>query len=206
MYGKKAKTSASSTSMLSAKKETKKIRAKRIRPSASLIKYGEAKVVSRSSSSPLAEVYKTDDFRNEWANEVQFHVARNVLHLRRYRKTSQASLAQAMGTSQSAIARIESGQENITLDTLRRLVAALKGRFFVSIPPQECCTTRQISPWWEISSPAVNRWSVVGYTSMQTEQTEQLIVGLERRHERLLSGNTLPGASGMLLETSRAGS
>jgi len=96
----------------------------------------------------LAEIYETEQFKNEWANNVRFHVARNILQLRRYRKESQSSVAGKMGTSQSAIARMETGQENITLDTLERLTDSLRGRFYVSIYPQEC-PFRPIMPWWE---------------------------------------------------------
>jgi transcriptional regulator with XRE-family HTH domain len=104
----------------------------------------------------LADLYKTDEFRNEWANDVKFHVARNVLYLRRYRKMSQGSVAAAMGTSQSAIARIESAQENITLDTLQRLIAALGGQFHVAISPAEC-SLQQKHPWWEVTSPSLSQ-------------------------------------------------
>ena len=57
-----------------------------------------------------------------------------------------------MGTSQSAIARIEAGEENITLATLERLVKTLKGRFLVSIQPEEFPFIRP-KEWW---APVVN--------------------------------------------------
>lgn len=158
-------------------------------------------MLSRPSSSQLADVYKTDEFLNEWSNDVQFHVARNILHLRRYRGMSQDSVARAMCTSQSAIARIETGQENITLDTLRRLVVALKGRFYVSIPPQECAR-EQMRSWWEVNESAVNPWNVVSYIARRDHQTDQVIVGLERRHGADLFGSTFPLRAGMLLEPS----
>src|SRR5262249_41166339 len=53
-----------------------------------------------------------------------------------------------MKTSQSAIARIETGRENVTADTLERLIGALHGRFYVSIHPQECHVPTMM-PWWE---------------------------------------------------------
>jgi transcriptional regulator with XRE-family HTH domain len=97
----------------------------------------------------LAEVYETKGFRDEWDNAVRFHVARNLLHLRRYRRLSQQKLAAAIGTSQSAVARIESAQENITLDTVERFVHGLDGRFFVSIQPAEHVQIQTL-PWWEL--------------------------------------------------------
>ena len=158
-------------------------------------------MLSRPSSSRLADAYKTEEFLNEWANDVQSHVARNLLHLRKYRRISQASVARAIGTSQPAIARIESGQENITMDTLRRLIVALKGRFYVSMPPQECAP-HQVPPWWEMNESLRKPWYMVGYAARRGDQTDQLIVGLERPHELDLSGSTLPLKELMLLEPS----
>lgn len=45
--------------------------------------------------------------------------------LRLHRGLSQSQLAQTLGTSQSHIARIERGTENLTIDTCRRLSQAL---------------------------------------------------------------------------------
>ncbi len=42
---------------------------------------------------------------------------------------TQEQLAQRMGTSYSAISRIESGQHNTSVQTLQRLAAALEMRF-----------------------------------------------------------------------------
>jgi hypothetical protein len=112
---------------------------------------------------------------------------------------SQTSVAHAMGTSQPAIARIETAQENITLETLRRLVVALKGRFHVSMPPAECASG-PIRPWWEIDrSP----WTVVAVASRRAPETDQVIVGLERAHGLNLSQDTLStGGGSILLEAS----
>jgi len=101
--------------------------------------------------------------------------------LRRFRGMSQSAVATAMGTSQSAVARIEGAQENITLDTLQRLIVTLKGRFYVSINPQEC-PVQQKRPWWELvgSPTAGNPWSLVGYATRRSTLGDQLILGLER--------------------------
>src|SRR4029079_7023054 len=107
-----------SMSTPSVKRQTKKILATPPAPGVSMMKSAPVEVLSRSSISPLAEIYETEQFKNEWANNVRFHVARNILQLRRYRKDSNSSVAGKRGKSQSAIARMETGQENITLDTL----------------------------------------------------------------------------------------
>src|ERR1035438_3364397 len=184
----------SSISLQSAKKTTKKTRKTRLKPGASM----KEEVVSRRLSSPLAEVYKSESFKKIWANDVRFHVAHNLVYLRRYRQVSQSQLGAAIGTSQSAIARIESGQENITLDTLERIVNGLDGRFFVSIHPAEYAPP-QVRPWWEaiLSAP----WQVVGIVARSTAQTDQVIVGLER--DRGISSSTLAlGSTGLLAQSS----
>lgn len=139
----------------------------------------QAEVLPRRSYSPLAEVYETRAFRDEWDNDVRFHVARNLLHLRRFRGVSRKQLAAAVGTSQSAVARIESAQENITLDTVERFVHGLDGRFFVSIQPAEHATLPARTWWDTITSPP---WNVVRVERRQTGLTDQVLVGLERDH------------------------
>jgi hypothetical protein len=101
---------------------------------------------------------------------------------------SQSKLGSAIGTSQSAIARIESGQENITLDTLERYVVGLDGRLYISIHPPECAPPHA-RPWWESLGSSVHRpWNVVGVAARRTTTTDQVIVGLERDH--IASANT----------------
>jgi len=48
-----------------------------------------------------------------------------VRDARRHRGLTQLQLAERLGTSQSAVARIEQGGQNLTLDLLGRLSAAL---------------------------------------------------------------------------------
>jgi transcriptional regulator with XRE-family HTH domain len=164
-------------STLSVKSKTKKIREIPSTQDLSPTQYGLEVVALRPSNSRKREIYKTAEFQSEWANDIRFHVARNVLHLRRYRGLSQKDVADAMNTSQSAIARIESAQENITLDTLQRLVGALEGRFEVTIYPQEDAV-KLTHPWWK---PTINPWKVCGTAVSYTADTTQLLVGLERQ-------------------------
>lgn len=55
-------------------------------------------------------------------------IGRVVARLRAEKGWTQARLAEAIGTSQSAIHRIEKGQQNVSLDLTRRLSAALGGQ------------------------------------------------------------------------------
>ncbi|MBK5295325.1 MAG: helix-turn-helix transcriptional regulator [Acidobacteriia bacterium] len=99
---------------------------------------------------------------------------------------SQIAAAKAVGTSQSAVARIESAQENITMDTLRRFVVALKGRFHVSIPPQECVTGSMRS-WWEMGEPSTS-WHLSDYAV--SDDAKHLLLLMGRQPETTLTQGT----------------
>jgi len=53
--------------------------------------------------------------------EKQLEIAYKILQLRKKKKLSQAELAKRIGTKQSNIARMESGQQNFTTDTLQKI-------------------------------------------------------------------------------------
>ena len=56
----------------------------------------------------------------------EFELAKEIIELRKRRKLTQKELANQIGTSQPAIARLESGNyKNISLSFLRRLAHAL---------------------------------------------------------------------------------
>jgi transcriptional regulator with XRE-family HTH domain len=113
---------------------------------------------------------------------------------------SQAEVSKAMGTSQSAVARIESAQENITVDTLQRLIVALNGRFHVSIQPQEYPEQPQKRPWWEVARRVESGWTVVRIEGLRNSQTDQFIVGLERPHGLYTTSPIALSKAGMLHE------
>jgi len=54
----------------------------------------------------------------------QLEIAYQILKLRKQQKLSQLELARKLKTNQSDIARIESGQQNLTTETLHRLATA----------------------------------------------------------------------------------
>ena len=62
-----------------------------------------------------------------------FEFAEQVRTLRGQAGSSQVELARRMGTSQSAIARLESGGTMPTLDTLERVAAALGAELVVEL-------------------------------------------------------------------------
>ncbi len=101
-------------------------------------------IVSRS---PLADLYDSHAFQLEWDNDLRFNVARHLIRLRKYRHATQTDVAERAGTSQSRVARVEGGDENITLDSLVRLVEGLHGRVRLSIEPAEL-SFPTLPPWW----------------------------------------------------------
>lgn len=58
-------------------------------------------------------------------------IARIVIRRRIELELTQEQLAQRMGTSHSAISRIESGQHSTSVQTLQRLAEALEMRFLI---------------------------------------------------------------------------
>jgi len=56
----------------------------------------------------------------------QLEIAYQILKLRKQKGISQGELAKKIGTKQSDIARMESGQQNFTTDTLQKIASAFK--------------------------------------------------------------------------------
>lgn len=160
------------------------------------MQYCPEEVVSRPSNSLIKEAYQTEEFKNAAMNDLRHHVARNILYLRRYRRMSQAALARAAETSQPAIARIETAQENITLDTFERLIVALKGRCILAVPPAEIARSAPHC-WWETlkqnTSAGTGAWTVMGSVTWRNDLTECAIVGLKRqsKHPGVATATTL---------------
>jgi len=75
----------------------------------------------------LAKMMKKKSFVKEYsALEDEFELAKEVIALRIKAKLTQAQLAKLAGTSQPAIARLESGSyKNLTLSFLRKIGDAL---------------------------------------------------------------------------------
>jgi ribosome-binding protein aMBF1 (putative translation factor) len=55
----------------------------------------------------------------------QLEIAYQILQLRKKKNISQAQLAKKIGTKQSNIARMESGQQNFSVDILGKIAEAL---------------------------------------------------------------------------------
>lgn len=55
----------------------------------------------------------------------QIEIAYQILQLRKKKGLSQSMLAKKIGTKQANVARLESGQQNFTLETLQKIARAL---------------------------------------------------------------------------------
>lgn len=153
---------SSSTSMRSARRQTNATQM--IAPGRAVdmkTSSGPQVVVSARSRSRSEAVFATDSFRRDWENDVPFDAA-NLVHLRRCRGWSQARVAKLIGTSQSAIARIENEDGNITLNTLQRLATAMKARLRLSFPPEEIAMPPAPAWWSSLPGSLKGCWTVKG--------------------------------------------
>ncbi|MGE5417090.1 MAG: helix-turn-helix domain-containing protein [Acidobacteriota bacterium] len=80
---------------------------------------------------------KDPQFAKEWAeSEPEYQITRQIIALRIEKGWTQEQLAKALGTKQSTIARIEKGNQNITLQTLTRIAEVLDARVRIDFLPQ----------------------------------------------------------------------
>lgn len=76
----------------------------------------------------------TDEGRAAYDDEARLSAFRELVHrLRTEAGLTQAELAERMGTTQSAIARMEGGGVRPTLETLEKLAAAVGGELVVGV-------------------------------------------------------------------------
>ena len=81
---------------------------------------------------------KKPGFREGYdALEEEFSLASMLIEARTRARLSQAELAKRMGTSQSTVARLESGTAKPSLSTLERFARATGTRVRVSIEPTQ---------------------------------------------------------------------
>lgn len=84
------------------------------------------------------------DIKKEWLKDPEvkkeydrlgprFKVISDLIGLRIKKGLTQADVAKKLGTKQSAIARIESGDENMTIDSIQKISEALGAKLKISI-------------------------------------------------------------------------
>lgn len=91
---------------------------------------------------PFSEVrkewFKNPEFVREYdALEEEFALASAVIGARAHAGLTQGELAERMGTSQSAIARLESGRSRPSTTTLAKLAAATGTKLRVRFEPDD---------------------------------------------------------------------
>ena len=75
----------------------------------------------------LKQKLSKDSFRKSFEKESQrVKLAYEISQLRKRKKMSQNVFAQKMGTTQSVVARMESGKQNFSVGTLSKIAEALE--------------------------------------------------------------------------------
>ena len=71
-------------------------------------------------------ILKNEDVRNELKkNEAEYKVIEEIILARKERNLTQKDLAELVGTKQSNISRLESGNYNPTIDFLNKIASAV---------------------------------------------------------------------------------
>lgn len=73
----------------------------------------------------LKEHLKDPVFKKEYEKECQkVKIAYEIMQMRKKKRMSQVMLAKKIGTTQSVVARMEAGKQNLSLDTLSKIADA----------------------------------------------------------------------------------
>lgn len=76
---------------------------------------------------------RDEEFKALYETEkTRLEVALMIIKLRKTKKITQKMLAEKLGTSQSSVARLESGKENFTIDTLGKIATTLHKNIRIS--------------------------------------------------------------------------
>ncbi|MDO8663490.1 MAG: helix-turn-helix transcriptional regulator [Candidatus Wildermuthbacteria bacterium] len=91
------------------------------------MKKNHKKIVYLSFERYLFQRLKNKEFIKAYEKECQcLEIAYRILQLRKKQKISQKELAVKLDTTQSVVARMESGQQNFTTDTLQKIASVFK--------------------------------------------------------------------------------
>ena len=89
---------------------------------------------------------KVADLHKKWSEDPEyrkaydqlgpeFEISRSLIEARTRAKLTQAELAQRMNTTQSAVARLESGRTRPSTRTLQKIARATRARLRISFDP-----------------------------------------------------------------------
>jgi transcriptional regulator with XRE-family HTH domain len=131
----------------------------------------------------LADQLKDEEFQAEWERlEPGYQVAR----LRIQRGITQQQLAERIGTTQTSISRLESGQSPPSLSFLQRVVDALGGELTVSIKAGKSELREEIKGVGEEYGQLLERAGVETLIDLARQSAESL-------REKLVSTNGRAG-------------
>jgi len=91
----------------------------------------------------LREQMKNPEFKEEWENaEAEFQIMKAMLNSRKRQSMTQKQLSDITGIAQSDISKIENGNANPSIRTLKRIAYALDCELKLSFEPiQQGSTT-----------------------------------------------------------------
>ena len=93
----------------------------------------------------LDEKLQDPEFKREWNElEPEFQLIRALLNGREEQQISQRQLSERTGIAQADISRIESGNANPTLDTLKRLADGLGLTLTLLFTPKNVSTQKKV--------------------------------------------------------------
>lgn len=97
------------------------------------------KINKRQLKATDFDIYLAEELKNPRAKKLfdeygrQLEISYRILQLRKQKKMSQLALAKKIGTTQSNVARLESGQQNFTLSFLEKVTSALGANLTIAI-------------------------------------------------------------------------
>jgi DNA-binding transcriptional regulator YiaG len=91
-------------------------------------------IMGNTLSRMKAELMNDQEFHREYKSlEEEFTVAAQLIEARMKANLTQEEVARLMGTTQSVVARLESGQPQPSLRSLRRYASAVGGRLEIRL-------------------------------------------------------------------------
>ena len=86
----------------------------------------------------LEEQLKNPEFKKEWdATEIEYSIIKAILEARQKSGLTQKELSEKTGITQADISRLEKGNANPSLRTLRRLAAGMGMNLEIRFVPQK---------------------------------------------------------------------
>jgi ribosome-binding protein aMBF1 (putative translation factor) len=92
----------------------------------------------KAAAISLDEVFASAEKSPKWKAayekaDIEVRMAIQIAKARERARLTQAQLAKAIGTTQSVISRIERADQNLTLDTLSKIAAALHSHLVIQL-------------------------------------------------------------------------